>query len=80
MARYSGLKRRRRKRRSDEMVRKTQVCRNCRMFTTEKVCPHCKSTNLSSSWKGVAIILDVNSEIAKQLNVSDPGKYALFVG
>lgn len=62
------------------MARKTQVCRNCRRFTTEKVCPFCKSTNLSSSWKGMVIVLDVNSEVAKTLNVNEPGKYALYVG
>ena len=62
------------------MVKKTQVCRNCRRFTTEKVCPNCKSTNLSGSWKGAVVILDVNSEVAKALNISEPGKYALYVG
>jgi len=62
------------------MVKKTQVCRNCRRFTTENVCPSCKSTNLSASWKGLVVIVDVNSEIAKSLNVSEPGRYALYVG
>jgi len=62
------------------MARKTQVCRNCRRFTTEKVCPVCKSTNLSTSWKGMIVILKTDSEIAKILNISEPGKYALYVG
>lgn len=62
------------------MARRTQVCRNCRRFTTEKVCPVCKSTNLSTTWKGMVIILDVNSEVAKALNISEAGKYALYVG
>lgn len=62
------------------MVKKTQVCRNCRRFTTEKICPMCKSTNLSTSWKGIVIVNDVNSEIAKMLNISEQGKYALYVG
>lgn len=62
------------------MVRKNQVCRNCRRFTTEYVCPYCKSTNLSASWKGMVVILDMNSDIAKVLKVSEPGKYALYVG
>ena len=62
------------------MVKKTQVCRNCRRFTKEKVCPVCKSTNLSASWKGLVIIVDANSEIAKMLNVSEAGRYALYVG
>ena len=62
------------------MARRKQVCRNCRRFTTEKVCPVCKSTNLSNSWKGMVIIVNVDSEIAKVLQIETPGKYALFVG
>ncbi len=62
------------------MPKKTRVCRNCRRFTTDTTCPSCKSTNLSASWKGVVVILNVNSEIAKVLNVAEPGKYALYVG
>jgi DNA-directed RNA polymerase subunit E" len=62
------------------MAKKTQVCRNCRRFTTESVCPVCKSTNLSTSWKGMIVIIKPDSEIAKALNISEPGKYALYVG
>lgn len=62
------------------MVKKNQVCRNCRRFTTERVCPYCKSTNLSPSWKGAVVIIDVNSEIAKVMKIAEPGKYALYVG
>ena len=62
------------------MGRRLQVCRNCRRFTTQKVCPYCKSTNLSSSWKGLVVIIDVNSELAKVLNINEPGRYALYVG
>jgi len=62
------------------MARRKQACRNCRRFTTEKVCPVCKSTNLSTSWKGMIIIVDTESEMAKMLQITEPGKYALFVG
>lgn len=62
------------------MARRTQVCRNCRRFTTEKVCPVCKSTNLSTSWKGIVVIINTESEIAKTLEINEPGKYALYVG
>jgi len=61
------------------MVRKTQVCRNCRRFTKENVCPSCKSTNLSASWKGVVVVINVDSEVAKILKVTEPDKYALYV-
>ena len=63
------------------MVKRRYVCRNCRRFTTEKVCPVCSSSDLSASWKGLAIINDPkDSEIAKGLGIDAPGKYALFVG
>jgi DNA-directed RNA polymerase subunit E" len=63
------------------MVKRQYVCRNCRRFTTEKECPICKSTALSASWKGLVIIIDPQeSEIAKNLGIGAPGKYALFVG
>lgn len=63
------------------MVKKYYVCRNCKRFTTEKKCPVCLSTDLSASWKGLAIINDPkDSEIAKILDIGAPGKYALFVG
>lgn len=62
------------------MARKMQACRNCKKFTNEKVCPYCKSTNLSTSWKGMVLILDSNCEIAKVLSVNEAGKYALYVG
>jgi len=62
------------------MARRKQVCRNCRRFTTEKVCSVCKSTNLSASWKGMVIIVNSDSEIAKALQIEEKGKYALFVG
>ena len=61
------------------MVRRLQACRNCRSFTYGKICEKCKSTNLSPSWKGLVIINDPDSEIAKILNLKEEGKYALFV-
>ncbi len=62
------------------MAKRLQVCRNCKRFTTEKACASCKSTNLSTSWKGMVIITDESSEIAKMLNMSEKGRYALYVG
>jgi RNA polymerase subunit RPABC4/transcription elongation factor Spt4 len=62
------------------VVRKVQVCRNCRQFTTAKVCPACKSTNLSTSWKGLVVVINTESELAKVLKIDSPGRYALYVG
>lgn len=50
------------------------------MFTEKKECPNCKSSDLSTSWKGVVVINDPEgSEIAKILEINTPGKFALFV-
>lgn len=65
--------------RNDFMAKRLQVCRNCRRFTHEKACEVCKSTNLSTSWKGLVVITDVNSEMAKILNIIEPGRYAIYV-
>lgn len=62
------------------MVKKVQVCRNCRRFSTEKSCPICKSANLSSSWKGLVVIINADSELGKALNINEEGRYALYVG
>jgi RNA polymerase subunit RPABC4/transcription elongation factor Spt4 len=62
------------------MARKLQACRNCRRFTTEKACPTCKSTNLSTSWKGLVVIIDTEGELAKELSINEAGRYALYVG
>lgn len=62
------------------MVKRMMVCRNCRRFTNEQVCPTCKSTNLSTSWKGLVVILNPESEIAKILKIDEAGRYALYVG
>ncbi len=62
------------------MPKRLYVCRNCKRFTFEKICPVCKSTNLSTSWKGLVIILKPEeSEIAKTLNIKEEGKFALYV-
>ena len=62
------------------MARRLKACRNCRRFTTQNTCPYCGSTNLSTSWKGLVVIIDPDSELAKALNISEPGRYALYVG
>ena len=58
-----------------------RACRNCH-FIVEKgdVCPICKGTSLSEEWFGYVVVLEPeNSEIAKRLNITQPGKYALRV-
>ena len=57
-----------------------KACKNCKRIVMKgNICPVCKTAELTSSFQGVAVIFDVNAEIAKKLNVTAPGKYALKV-
>jgi len=61
------------------MVRE-KACRKCKVITTGKVCPNCKSTDLSSDWSGIILVFDArNSQVAKTLEIVSPNKYALKV-
>ncbi|WP_407355802.1 transcription elongation factor subunit Spt4 [Methanolobus sp. WCC5] len=57
-----------------------QVCRECHRIITGQTCPICGSSNLSSDWSGMVIIIDPErSEIAKKMDVRVADKYALKV-
>jgi DNA-directed RNA polymerase subunit E" len=59
---------------------KELACRKCKALTTGKVCPVCNSTDLTSKWSGLIIILDPEkSQIAKILNLKASGRYAVEV-
>lgn len=50
------------------------------MITTGKVCPNCKSTDLSPDWSGIILVFDPpGSQVAKTLDITTPNKYALKV-
>ncbi len=59
---------------------KEKACRNCNFISNANTCPNCGGTSLSNDWTGYVIVLDPeSSEIAKKLNIKNPGKYALKV-
>ena len=61
---------------------KLKACKKCNSIVHgEKVCPICKTHNhLSKSFVGMVIVKDVDkSKIARKLNISRPGKYAIKV-
>jgi DNA-directed RNA polymerase subunit E" len=61
------------------MVRE-MACRKCKFVTVGRVCPVCKSSDLTPDWNGIALIVDPeNSHIAKTLGITEKGKYALKV-
>ncbi|HJJ22031.1 MAG: DNA-directed RNA polymerase, subunit E'' [Candidatus Nitrosopumilus limneticus] len=56
------------------------ACRKCKHVTTEKVCPVCKSSDLTPDWSGVVLVVDPsNSQISKILSITKKGKYAIKV-
>jgi DNA-directed RNA polymerase subunit E" len=56
------------------------ACRKCKRVTTEKVCPGCKSSDLTPDWSGVVLVVDpTNSEVSKTLAITQKGKYAIKV-
>ena len=57
-----------------------KACRNCHYISSGPRCPNCKSTNLTTSYSGIVIVIDVDkSIIAKILKIKSPGPYALKV-
>lgn len=56
-----------------------RACKNCHILTEMEVCPNC-SLPTSKRWRGYVIIRDPStSQIAKKMNITKPGKYALKV-
>jgi len=62
------------------MSDKENVCRNCKRFVMGNLCPVCNTKDFTKSWKGIVVINDPNtSEVAKLLEITSPGKYAIWV-
>jgi len=56
------------------------ACRKCKAVTTGKICPVCKSSDLTPDWNGIVLVVDpTNSEISKTLGITKRGKYAIKV-
>ncbi len=56
------------------------ACRKCKFVTTGKVCPACKSSDLTPDWTGIVLVVDpTNSMISKTLGITQKGKYAIKV-
>jgi DNA-directed RNA polymerase subunit E" len=57
-----------------------KACRNCSFLTDAETCPNCGGASLSEDWTGYVWVLDPqDSEIAKKLNITKQGRYALKV-
>jgi DNA-directed RNA polymerase subunit E" len=59
---------------------KEVACKKCKAITIGKVCPVCKSSDLSPDWSGIILVFDPSkSQIAGTLEITAPHKYALKV-
>ncbi|MFH1450794.1 MAG: transcription elongation factor subunit Spt4 [archaeon] len=57
-----------------------KACKSCRRITEEGVCPVCQGTDLSTRWRGLAVIINPEkSLVAKKLEIDQKGEYALIV-
>jgi DNA-directed RNA polymerase subunit E" len=64
----------------DTALAKEFACKKCKALTLGKMCPVCKSTELSKDWSGILLIFDSEkSKIASTLEISASHKYALKV-
>lgn len=56
-----------------------KACKNCRRLVKGNVCPICKTSDLTKSWKGILIVINPDSDIARQAEITEPGRYAIRV-
>jgi DNA-directed RNA polymerase subunit E" len=64
----------------DISLAKEFACKKCKALTLGKMCPVCKSTELSKDWSGILLVFDSEkSKIASTLEISVSHKYALKV-
>jgi len=57
-----------------------KVCRGCHRVVDGETCVVCGTTNLSDDWAGYLVIIDPeHSDVAKKMNISLQGRYALKV-
>jgi DNA-directed RNA polymerase subunit E" len=56
-----------------------KACRKCHTITAGNLCPQCKTASLSDDFSGLVIIVDLESEIAKVMEVERKGRYTLRV-
>lgn len=57
-----------------------KACMRCKMLVplNVEICPNCGNRDFSEEWEGMVIIFDVeNSMVAKRLNITKPGRYAV---
>ena len=56
------------------------ACKECHLILEEGSCPRCPDSEVSREWQGFVEVLDhEKSELAKEMGIRTPGRYALRV-
>tara|TARA_B100000945_G_scaffold5081_1_gene4242 strand:- start:142 stop:327 length:186 start_codon:yes stop_codon:yes gene_type:complete len=56
------------------------ACKECHLILEEGSCPRCPDSEVSREWQGFVEVLDPEkSELAKEMGIRTPGRYALRV-
>lgn len=59
---------------------KKKACTNCKLFVEGNTCENCHGNQFSTNWQGRIYIKDPEkSMIAKKLNITKEGEYAIKV-
>jgi DNA-directed RNA polymerase subunit E" len=59
---------------------KRKVCRTCKLFVTEDICPICRKASFSNSFNGLVTVLDAKrSVIAQKMGFEANGEYVVKV-
>ena len=56
-----------------------KACKTCRRIVKGNLCPICKTSNITTNWNGLLVVINPDSEIAKEAGITAPGKYAVRV-
>ncbi len=56
------------------------ACKECHLIIEDKSCPRCPDSEVSREWQGFVEVLNPEkSDLAKEMGIRTPGRYALRV-
>ena len=56
------------------------ACKECHLILEDKSCPRCPDSEVSREWQGFIEVLNPEkSDLAKEMGIRTPGRYALRV-
>jgi len=54
-----------------------KACKSCKRIVRGNICPVCKSSDITTNWRGLLVVINPESEIAKEAGITSPGRYAI---